>query len=179
MEELIKVAYELVVLLDKAADKGLPKQIVDIVKLHSKLAVGSAFIPVPGADMAAGAASIWTMYGRINTKVGIPIKENVLKSIGAGVATNLASYIAVSGIAFAMKFIPGIGSLGGAFIMSASFYAVTLVSGWVYLKALCMMVKRDGKFVSPDDLKIAVNQVLSNTTMINKLFNIAKKEYKS
>lgn len=172
------VAKELVELLDKAADSTLPKDIVDIVKLHAKLAVGSAWIPVPGADIAAGATNIWSMYARINGKIGIPVKENVLKSIGAGVATNLTSYIAMSGVASAMKFIPGIGSIGGAFIMSASLYAVTLVSGWVYLKALCIMAQRRGGTINADDFKKAVDQVLSNKSLIKRLIDVAKKEYK-
>jgi uncharacterized protein (DUF697 family) len=169
---------ELVKLMDKAADTTLPKQIVDVVKLHSKLAVGSAWIPVPGADVAAGAANIWGMYARINSKIGIPIKENVLKSIGAGVATNLTSYVAMSGIASAMKFIPGIGTVGGAVILSASLYAVTLVSGWVYLEALCIMVKRDGACINMDDFKKAIDEILANKTLIKRLFNVAKQEYK-
>lgn len=179
MQELMHVAIELVKVLDKTADATLPKEIVDVVKLHSKLAVGSAWIPVPGADVAAGAANIWGMYARINGKIGIPVKENVLKSIGAGVATNLTSYIAMSGVASAMKFIPGIGSVGGALIMSASLYAVTLVSGWVYLKALCIMAQRDGGYINADDFKEAINQVLSDKGLIKRLITAAKKEYKS
>ncbi|MDE6234141.1 MAG: hypothetical protein K2M56_00140 [Muribaculaceae bacterium] len=178
MQELLHVSVELVKLLDKTADATLPKQIVDVVKLHSKLAVGSAWIPVPGADVAAGAANIWSMYARINGKIGIPLKENVLKSIGAGVATNLTSYIAMSGVASAMKFIPGIGSVGGALIMSASLYAVTLVSGWVYLKALCLMVQRNGGEINASDFKQAIDQVLSDKGLIKRLIKVAKKEYK-
>ena len=49
MQELIHVAAELVKLFDKTADSALPKEIVDVVKLHSKIAVGSAWIPVPVA----------------------------------------------------------------------------------------------------------------------------------
>lgn len=177
MQELIHVAIELTKLLDKTADATLPKQIVDVVKLHSKLAVGSAWIPVPGADVAAGAANIWSMYARINGKIGIPIKENVLKSIGAGVATNLTSYIAMSGVASALKFIPGIGSIGGAMLLSASLYAVTLVSGWVYLKALCIMAQRDGGTINAADFKKAVDQVLSDKGLIKRLITAAKKEY--
>lgn len=179
MEELYSVSRELIRLLDMAADNTLPKQIVDIVKLHSKLAVGSAWIPVPGADVAAGAASIWGMYIRINKKINIPFGENVMKSIGAGVATNLTSYIAMSGVASALKFIPGVGTITGGVIMSASLYAMTLVSGWVYLKALCIMAKRDGMTLSTSDLKVAVDQVLSDKTVIKRMFNLAKKEYKS
>ena len=177
MQELIHVAVELTKLLDKTADSTLPKEIVDVVKLHAKLAVGSAWIPVPGADVAAGAANIWSMYARINGKIGIPVKENILKSIGAGVATNLTSYIAMSGLASAMKFIPGIGSIGGAMIMSASLYAVTLVSGWVYLKALCIMAQRKGGTINAEDFKKAIDQVLSDKSLIKRLINTAKKEY--
>ena len=173
------VSKELVELLDKTADKVLPEKIVDVVKLHSKLAVGSAWIPVPGADVAAGAANIWSMYARINGKIGIPVKENILKSIGAGVATNLTGYIAMSGVASAMNLIPGICTVGGAFIMSASLYAVTLVSGWVYLKALCIMAQRKSGSINANDFKQAVDMVLSDKGLIKRLINTAKKEYKN
>ncbi len=172
------VSVELVKLLDKAADTALPREIVEVVKLHSKLAVGSAWIPLPGADVAAGAANIWSMYARINGKIGIPVKENVLKSIGAGVATNLTSYIAMSGVASALKFIPFVGTVGGALILSASLYAVTLVSGWVYLKALCLMAQRDGRNITAGDFKKAVDEVLANKGLIKRLITSAKEEYK-
>lgn len=178
MQELIHTAVELVKLLDKAADTTLPNEIVDVVKLHSKLAFGSVWIPVSGADVAAGAANIWNMYARINGKIGIPVKENVLKSIGAGVATNLTSYIAMSGVGSAMKLIPGIGSVGVALIVSDSLYAVTLVSGWVYLKALCLMAQRNDGTINANDFKQAIDQVLSDKVLIKRLINAAKKEYK-
>ena len=73
-EHLLRESTRLVELLDKQADKMLPKEIADVVKLHSKLAVGSAWIPVPGADVAAGATTIWTMYCRINNKIGLELK---------------------------------------------------------------------------------------------------------
>lgn len=177
-EELLSVAKELVKLMDKEADKLLPKEIVDVVKLHSKLAVGSAWIPVPGADIAAGAANIWGMYIRINNKINIPFKENVIKTIGAGVATNLVSYIAVSGVASTLKFIPGIGSLGGALIMSASLYAVTLASGWVYLKALCTLAEKEGPMLDMAKLNDAVNDILKQKGLIKSFIGQAKKEYK-
>lgn len=114
--------------IDKQADNLLPQQIVDIVKTHSKLAVASSWIPIPGADLAAGAASIWEMYLRINKKIDVPFGENIIKTIGSGVATNLAGYIAVSGVASALKFVSFIGTIGGAVIMSAAQYALTLAS---------------------------------------------------
>ena len=64
--KLLKSSIKLVQLMDKTADANLPREIADVVKLHSKLAVGSAWIRLPGADVAAGAAPIWGMYVRIN-----------------------------------------------------------------------------------------------------------------
>ena len=182
MVELIQVATQLVNLLnkvDRVADVALPQEIVGVVKLHSKIAVASAVVPIPGVDMLAGGANIWTMYGRLNSKIGLSLQENVIKSIGAGVATNLGSYVAVSGVASALKFIPGVGSVAGAVMMGASLYAVTLVSGWVYLKALCMMVQRKGKSISGIDFKAAIDEILSNKGTIKRMFETAKKEYKS
>lgn len=176
--KLVKTAVKLVELLDKTADSSLPRAIADVVKLHSKLAVGSAWIPVPGADMAAGAANIWGMYVRINNKLGIPFGENAMKSIGSGVATNLVSYIAMSGIASALKFIPGIGTIGGAAIMSAGLYAVTLASGWVYLKALCTLAEQKGASFSAGDISNAVNTLLRDKSTISEFINSAKSSYK-
>ena len=172
--KLLESAFELVKHLDKTADQNLPREIADVVKLHSKLAVGSAFIPIPGADMAAGAANIWGMYVRVNKKLDIPFGENLMKSIGSGVATNLASYAAMSGVASAMKFIPGIGTFGGAVIMSATLYATTLASGWIYLNALNALAKKKGAAFNVDDITKAINDILKDKTTIKNFINEAK-----
>ncbi len=177
-EKLLKNAIKLVQLMDKAADETLPKAIVDVVKLHAKLAVGSSFIPVPGLDMAAGAASIWGMYIRINNKIDLPFGENAVKSIGSGVATNLASYMVASGVASALKFIPGIGTLGGAILMAATQYAVTLASGYVYLQALCYLAEKKGTDFTASDLSNAVTEVLKEKSVIKDFIDSAKKDYK-
>lgn len=177
-KKLLETCVELIKLLHKEADSRLPQEVANVVKLHSKLAVGSAWIPIPGADVAAGAANIWSMYIRINSKIGIPAKENIIKTVGAGVATNLTSYIAVSGVASAMKFIPGIGSLTGALVMSASLYAVTLASGFVYLKALTALARRKGPDLNVSDIPGAVSEMLKEKGIIKEFIDSAKKEYK-
>lgn len=176
---LIKTTIKLVQLMDKTADETLPTEIANVVKLHSKLAVGSAWIPIPGADMAAGAANIWGMYARINNKLGLPFGENVMKSIGSGVATNLASYIAMSGLASALKFIPIGGQIAGPLLMSASLYGVTLASGWVYLQALCTLAERKGSSFSVSDIGDAVNSLLRDNSTIKEFIDAAKKAYKN
>lgn len=176
--KLISTSIKLVGLMDKAAEETLPQEIAGVVKLHSKLAVGAAWIPVPGADVAAGAANIWGMYARINNKLDIPFGENVMKSIGSGVATNLASYMAMSGVASALKFIPGLGTIGGAAVLSASLYAVTLASGWIYLQALCALAEKKGKSFSVSDITKAVNDMLKEKSVIKDFIESAKKTYK-
>lgn len=176
--KLLKASIKLVQLMDKTADANLPREIADVVKLHSKLAVGSAWIPIPGADVAAGAANIWGMYVRINNKLSIPFGENVMKSIGSGVATNLASYAAMSGVASALKFIPGIGTIGGAVLMSATLYGLTLASGWIYLNALSLVAAKKGNTFSASDISKAVNDLLKDKTTIKNFIDEAKKTYK-
>ncbi len=175
-QQILKAAVDLVKALDKGADQMLPQSIVDVVKLHSKLAVGSSFIPVPGLDLAGAAGSIWSMYVRINNKIGIPFGENVLKSLASGVATNLASYVAVSGVASALKLIPGIGTVAGAVVMVAASYAATLASGWLYLKALTMAAEK--KNFSFEDVSRAMKSLFKDKAAINNFVNTAKSEYR-
>ena len=177
--ELYEAAVALVTVLDKTAEQLLPQEIVDVVKLHSKLAVGSALIPVPGADVAAGAANIWTMYGRVNSKVGISIKDNVLKTIGSGVVTNLASYMAMAGLGSAIKAIPGIGTVTGTALMSASLYAVTLASGYIYVKALTLLANKGDGSIDITQIDAALKEILGNKEVIKNFIKAAKSDFKN
>ena len=101
-----------------------------------------------------------------------------MKSIGSGVATNLASYAAMSGVASALKFIPGIGTIGGAVLMSATLYGLTLASGWIYLNALSLVAAKKGNAFSASDISKAVNDLLRDKTTIKNFIDEAKKTYK-
>lgn len=177
--ELYEAAIALVTVLDKTAEQLLPQEIVYVVKLHSKLAVGSALIPVPGADVAAGAANIWTMYGRVNSKVGISIKDNVLKTVGSGVVTNLASYMAMAGLGSAIKAIPGLGTVTGMALMSASLYAVTLASGYIYVKALTLLANKGNGSIDITQIDSAVKEILGNKEVIKNFIKAAKSDFKN
>lgn len=178
LSHLAHAAIELVEALDRQAEESLPSEIANIVKLHAKLAVGSALIPVPGADVAAGAVTIWTMYIRINSAINMKFGESFLKTIASGVATNLASYAAIAAVGGALKFIPGIGSIAGAAIMCGALYAVTLTSGYVYLKALTTLAKKGGT-INDNQLKSAVdNYMKNNAKEIKNFMSEAKKAYK-
>ena len=84
----------------------------------------------------------------------------------------------MSGIASSLKFIPRIGSIGGAIAMSASQYAITLTAGWIYLKALCLLAEKQGPKLDMTMLNNAVKDVLSQKALIKSIFEQAKKERK-
>ncbi|MEL6569332.1 MAG: hypothetical protein AAFQ22_13010 [Pseudomonadota bacterium] len=179
-DKLAVTAAKLVMAMNKSADSNLDEKLADIVKTHSALAVGAAIVPVPGADVAAAAANVWTMYGRINGELDIPFKENVIKSVAAGVATNIggaAAGLVIAGTA--LKFLPGVGTVGGAAIMGATIYGITMVSGIVYMRALTALAnKKNMADVTEADLKAATEEAMSDKSEIKDMIKESRKSYK-
>ena len=156
----------------------LNAELVDAIQTHAVLAVAAAWIPVTGLDMAALAANTWGMYIHINKLLSLSFSENMMKSIGSAVAANLTSNLAVAGVGSLLKFIPGIGSVSGGFIMSATMYGATLCAAWIYLMAIVNWVK-EGKG-SGDDLQSCVNDVIAqNKDRIKAMMKEARAEYKN
>lgn len=161
---ILNVAIEFVKAMDKATDDLLPEKIASIVKWHSRGATAAAFIPIPGADLIGGATAIWGMYLRINKEAGIKISENIMKTVASGVCTNLLAYAAAVAVGSLLKFIPGIGTVTGSLIMAGTLYGVTLASGYVYLKVLTSIAKKDGSLshIDANKLKSHLNSFISN-----------------
>ena len=186
-KKLFEAAIELVKVLDKEVDESLPRDIADIIKFHSKGAaiagVGTGWIPGAGgtAAMVVMAGFIWTMYGRINDKIDLPISENIIKSVASGVATNLAAYAAASLIASTVvSLFPGLGSVGAAIIDGAMCYTLTLASGFVYLKILTKIFKegKDPISFTVENLKKVAKDVIENED-IKAVIKEAKESYKA
>jgi len=177
---LLKAATELVEAMNKAADEHLPGTLAGIVKTHSVLAVGAALIPVPGADIAAAGANIWTMYVRISRELNLPFSENVIKSVGVGVATNLGGLVAGTLFLGSMfKIFPGLGSLAGAAIAGGTIYGVTIASGIVYMKAIAKLLRANGTRPPSDaELKAATDEVLRDAAEIKRDIDEASASYK-
>jgi len=171
---------ELGMSLDKAANKQLPGDLSDIVKTHAKIAIASAFVPVPGADMAAAATNIWTMYVRINNALDLPFSDNIIKSLASGIVTNLAGAAAGALVmGSALKFIPGLGSIGGAALMATTVYAITIASGIVYMKALSNLLQSgDTDSMTEAALKQATDDVLADKDDISEIIREGKDAYK-
>jgi uncharacterized protein (DUF697 family) len=135
------------------------KELTEIIKQHALAGTGIAFIPVPGLDIAAIIANVWTMYARINSAVGVSFSENVLKSIASGIAANLVAAVpaAVLGAlaGSVMKFIPGLGTVGGIACSAAANVALMYVAGKVYLKSLQVLLRSDQPLTEGNVKKVA------------------------
>jgi uncharacterized protein (DUF697 family) len=175
---LLEAAYQLATAADRATDSTVHEEVAEVVKFHAKLAIASAWIPVPGADLAAMAANTWTMYARINSTLGIPFSENLLKSIATGIGTNLLSNLPGLGVSSLLKSIPGIGTVTGGLIMSAYVYTVTIAAGIVYMRALAMLLKQQSDLTEVD-MKAAVDSVMADVGVVRQIFNVANGEYEA
>ncbi|WP_010253004.1 hypothetical protein [Myroides injenensis] len=179
--KLFQAAYKLITSAEDIATNVLPEDIVSIVKWHSRFVIGAAFIPIPGVDILGSASAIWGMYARINGKLGLKLSENVIKTIASGVATNLLSYGAAVAVGSALKFIPGIGSVGGTALMAGTLYAITLASGYIYINILTAMIKKNGGHlnVTGDELeKELKNYITKNKSEIKDFIKQGKEYYK-
>lgn len=165
IDALTKAAMTLLDVIKKTddlADQIYPEEIVDIVKLHAKLATASALIPIPGVDLIASATSIWSMYVRLNNKLEIPFKENAMKTIVSGISTNLLGYVVSLGVGSGLKLIPGVGTIVGTTIMLAGLYATTLASGWIYIKVLTLLAQKNGGLISFEGFQSEIKNFMVN-----------------
>jgi len=184
--QLYKAAVELVKAIDKATDESLPGEISGIVKFHAKAAaaagVASGWVPGMGgaALMAASAACIWTMYGRINGKIDVPLGENIVKSVISGITTNLVTQFAlVLGIVTVTSFIPIIGQVGTAVVVGTLGYGISIAAGIIYIKTLTKVFKagEDPTRLSKEELTDIAKNVAENED-VKGIMKEAKQEYK-
>lgn len=153
----------------------IANDVCSCVKNHALIAVGAAWIPLPGADVALMAGNTWAMYLRINNRFHISFSDNVLKSIGSAILGNLTSNIIALSLGSFVKFIPGASLISGAFL-SALVYATTLTAAWVYLRALARFYAQgDG---SEACLRACVDDILSDRESVKNIFNDAKSSYR-
>lgn len=173
------IIYDAAMKLGRATNHGeasalIANDVWDIVNKHAMVAVAAAWVPLPGADLALMAGNTWTMYLRINKRFHISFSDNVLKSIGSGIVSNLTSNIVALSIGSLIKIIPGASLITGTFL-SALVYATTLTAAWVYLRALARFYESgDG---SEACLRAYVDDVLGDKAAVRDVFNDAKSSY--
>jgi len=183
---LLEQATRLVKAMDKTVDENLPSEIANVVKFHSKgaaiSALGSAWIPGAGGTAAftISAGFIWGMYVRIGALIDLPISSNILKSLASGVATNIASgLVGAVVLTTAFSLVPGLGSVGASVIMGATCYALTLASGYVFLKIMTKLFSRgiDPTTLSEAELKEMAKEAAKESD-VKDVMKEARAEFK-
>lgn len=176
MTKIIKnAALQLAETANRQDSNYVANDIESLVNKHALISVGSAFIPIPGADLVAMTANVWTMYVRINRKVDIKFSDNMMKSIGSAILGNLTSNLIVLSCASMLKFIPMTSLLTGA-ATAAVTYATTVTAAWVYIRALTKFVSYG--YNSDSSLKTCVDDILNDKDSLKSVFNDAKSSYK-
>jgi uncharacterized protein (DUF697 family) len=159
--------------LDLFGNGPKAKELSDVIKQHALAATGIAFIPVPGADIAALVANTWTMYVRMNGVVGVSFGDNALKSIASGILANLVSAVPAVALAAlagsALKFLPGWGTAGGIAVGAAANMAMLYVAGKVYLKSLEVLL-HSGQPLTEENLKNAASDVTKDKAFVKAAY---------
>jgi uncharacterized protein (DUF697 family) len=165
-------------------------EIGDIVINHAigaaAASAASGWIPGAGgtAALMASVGFIWSMYYRINQRIGISISKNKLKSLASAVVSNIASAAMslILGIlaSTVLSFIPGVGNVAASIIMAALDYGVVFAAGIMYLKMLTKLCKEGANLnnLSETDLKNAAKTVIDSED-VSKIIKDAKEEYKT
>lgn len=182
-----KAAFALCKALHKAGPQLLGQEIAGIVEKHSigaaAAGLGVAWLPGAGATaaLAASAGFVWSMYFRINSRIGVPFSKNILKSVGTAIAANLvASVVSSIVVGSVLSFIPGIGNLAASVLMTGVLFALTWSCGLVYLKVLTRFAEANVDFnnVSEEDLKSMAKDVIAKEN-VKEMMKQAKAEFKA
>lgn len=185
--QVVRAAYALCKALNKNGAEMLGKEIADVINKHSigaaAAGLGVAWLPGAGstAALAACAGVIWSMYFRINSRIGVSLSKNILKSVGTAIATNLAASVVSSvAISTVASLFPGIGNVAASAVMAGVSYSLTWASGLIYLKVLARLAGRNSDLSSVDEetLKRTAKDIMANED-IKSVLKEAKAQYKS
>lgn len=184
---VVRASVALCKALHKAGPVVLGREIAGIVEKHSigaaASALGIAWLPGVGssAALAASAGFVWSMYYRINMKIGVPFSKNILKSVATAIAANLVSSVVASMVVSSvLSLIPGIGNVGASVVMASVTFSLTWSCGLVYLKVLTRLAKANVDFenVSAEDLKEMAEDVMEKEDL-KAMMKQAKQEFKA
>ncbi len=155
--------------INSIAANVMPEEIEKIVLRHAKIAFATAFIPIGGLDILAATANIWAMYVCINNALGLKFSDNLIKSIGSAIVSNIVQNVGLMAVVAALKWNLFSWSVS-VVILTGALYALTIVSGWIYLTALANMAQHD------NDISSSVKETLKHQTDIKDLYNKINKK---
>lgn len=177
---VLHYAMQLAELADKSMKDNLGPELAGIIKQHALMGAGAGLIPVPGVDIAAEIADVWTMYVRINKAIGLPFGEHLAKSIATAIGTNILRVVpglAIEEVTENLLKATGAGDLFGMAIGAAGDYAMVLVTGIMYVKALTILIGKKEQ-LTDENLHKAAKEAGHDKQFIKEAFHDAKKQYK-
>lgn len=170
-------------------DKTMSRDLAEIVKAHALGAaasgVGVAWLPGVGsaAALTAMVGFIWSMYFRINYRLGLKFSKVAMKSLASAVLSNLmqGAISVVGSIALATVLsLTGIGNAASSLIMAALDYSVVMVGGILYLKLLngLMGAGNDPSEMTPQEIEIKMEDIMRGEN-IEALLKSESRSYKA
>lgn len=186
---LAKAGVALGKALHKASPQLLGQEISDLVEKHAigaaAAGLGVAWLPAAGstAALAVCAGFVWSMYFRINSKIGVPFSKHILKSVATAIGTNLAASAAGTVLFSTVLSLPcflGLGNIAASAIMAGVSFALTWSCGLVYLKVLTRFAEANVDYnkLSEEDLKAMAKDVLEKEN-IKEMMKQAKEQFKA
>lgn len=170
-------------------DSTLPQDLAEIVRKHALGAaasgLGVAWLPGVGSvsALAAMVGFIWSMYFRINYRLGLKFSKVVVKTLASAVLSNLgqsALSIAGSVVLSSLLSLTGIGNAAASLIMAAMDYSIVMVGGILYLKLLnrLMNAGMDPAEMRPQDIEIQMEDIIRGEN-IEALLRDESRSYKA
>lgn len=170
-------------------DETMSVDLAQIVKTHALGAaasgVGVAWLPGvgSGASLVAMVGFIWSMYFRINHRLGLKFSKVAVKSLASAVLSNLMqsalSIVGSVALATALSF-TGIGNAASSLIMAALDYSVVMVGGILYLKMLngLMGAGKDPAEMTPQEMELKMEDIMRGEN-IEALLKSESRSYKA
>lgn len=163
-------------------DSTLPQDLAEIVRKHALGAaasgLGVAWLPGVGSvsALAAMVGFIWSMYFRINYRLGLKFSKVVVKTLASAVLSNLGqSALSIAGSVILSSFLSltGIGNAAASLIMAAMDYSIVMVGGILYLKLLnrLMNAGMDPAEMRPQDIEIQMKDIIQGENIEALLSN--------
>lgn len=141
------------------------KAATEAIAVAAAAAATSAFIPVPGGHSVALASIQMGLMARINAVLGITAAQAGGKDFVKGFIGMAAAHFggqAAFGLAVseALKFIPGLGTIGAGVIGGSIAAPITVVFGYAYLDAVKVYARDDLPLPSSDELAQRMAEML-------------------
>lgn len=138
----------------------------------------SSLIPglaVP-ATITACFGTVWVMYGKLSKKLGISLKDNVLKLLARAALANIGANLGGALLAMVVgMLIPGASVLASAVVAFATVY----LAGMIFLQLILKLAKKSGNIHDFSDISESeMERAVKDTKVSKEDLNAAKQAYR-